>query len=230
MSYILKKYGQSANLHFPLIQRDVKDFSGGLSFSAGDVQISKDRAAFSNSTNLPIDEGLGFYSLALTSGEMDCANLMVSIKDQSAPKLFEDTALIVDTYGHSSAEHAFDLDSPAVFLLANQNFSNSGDAAYYADIEFNPDDNSGKDEYTVRWYKNSNLVTTGVTGSTVTLLKRSDGTNVFTSASMTQVGSTAMYKYDATASNRINHNESYEISTSATIDSAVRTWAKIIWR
>lgn len=287
MSYILKKWGQSAYVEFPLIKRDYVDFSGGLSFASGDVKLSLDRAAFANSTNLPTDEGYGFYSLSLTSGELGCSNLMISIQDQSSPKLFEDQALIIDTYGNTNAEHAFDLDSSSVpvsdktgfsllsnqnfnnsgtqnyvqilnsgsvggsgataaevwaygtrtltdktgfSLLANQNFSNSGDAAYYADIEFNPDDNSGKDEYTVRWYKNSNLVTTGVTGSTVTLLKRSDGTNVFTSASMTQVGSTAMYKYDATGSNRMNSNESYEVSTSATIDSAVRTWGKIIWR
>lgn len=354
MSYILRKYAQASYVMFPLIQRDYVDFSGGLSFSAGDVKVSLDRGAFTNVTNLPTDEGFGFYSINLTSGELGCSNLMIVIKDQSDPKLFEDQSLVIDTYGHNSAEHAFDLDSANVSLLsnqnynnsgtlnrvqvvnsgvtvsdktgfslstsqnynnagtlnyvqvvnsgsssltasdvwnhgtrtltdktgfsllsnqnfnnsgtqnyvqvlnsgasslsaadvwsystraltdktnfslaANQNFANSGEAGYYGDIEFNPDDSTGRDEYTVRWYKNTQQITAGVTGPTITLLKRSDGTNLFAGQAMTQVGSTAVYKYDATLTNRIARNEQYEVSVTATIDSVSRTWGKFIWR
>ena len=106
----LRKYGVSTSILFPLIERDVVDFEAGATFAAGDVQIIKDEGAAANTTNLPIHEGNGIYSLTLTASEMQAARIVVTIIDQTASKVWEDQAVLIETYGAASAQHAFDLD------------------------------------------------------------------------------------------------------------------------
>ncbi|MDZ4278980.1 MAG: hypothetical protein U1B78_07560 [Dehalococcoidia bacterium] len=106
----LKKYAQAATVLFPLIDRDAVDFETGATFAAGDVKIIKDEGAAANTTNLPVHEGNGIYSLALTATELTAARVVVTVIDQTVPKVWEDQAVLVDTYGNASAEHAFDLD------------------------------------------------------------------------------------------------------------------------
>ena len=60
---------------------------GGLTWSAGQVTISKDGAAAVNTTNLPaaISGGpAGSYSLQLTAAEMDAAEVLVMVTHPSA--------------------------------------------------------------------------------------------------------------------------------------------------
>ena len=106
----LRKYGVSTSMLFPLIERDVVDFEAGATFAAGDVQMIKDEGAAANTTNLPIHEGNGIYSLTLTASEMQAARIVVTIIDQTASKVWEDQAVLIETYGAASAQHAFDLD------------------------------------------------------------------------------------------------------------------------
>ena len=111
MSAILRKYGASTIVLFPLITRNVQDFEDTApSFASSDTQRSRNEGSFSNTSNSPSHEGNGMYSLALTSSEMQAARIMITVIDGSDPKLWEDQAILIDTYGHSSAQHAVDLD------------------------------------------------------------------------------------------------------------------------
>ena len=110
----LKKYAVGAIITFPLIDRGTADFDATpVTFAAGDVQISKDGGGFANTTNLPTHLGNGIYVLSLTGAELTAARAVVTVIDV-APKDWEDQAVYVETYGHASAEHAFDLDTATV--------------------------------------------------------------------------------------------------------------------
>lgn len=106
----LRKYGAATTLIFPLVDRGTVDFeSTPATFASGDTKIVKDEGAAANTTNNPVHEGNGLYSLALTATEMQAARIAVTLID-SATKTWEDQAVIIDTYGHTSAQHALDLD------------------------------------------------------------------------------------------------------------------------
>ena len=107
----LRKYGIATTILFPLIDAGVIDFeSTPVTFAAGDVKIIKDEGVAANTTNNPVHEGNGVSSLALTATEMQAARIVITVIDQTATKLWEDQAILIDSYGHASAEHAFDLD------------------------------------------------------------------------------------------------------------------------
>ena len=109
---ILRKYGAATTILFPLVDRDAVDFeSTPVTFASGDTKISKDEGAFANTGSNPAHEGNGIYSLALTATEMQAARIAITIIDQTATKLWEDQAALIATYGHASAQHAFDLDT-----------------------------------------------------------------------------------------------------------------------
>ena len=108
---VLRKYGVATTILFPLIDAGAQDFEATpVTFVAADTQISKNEGAFANTFNAPVHEGKGFYSLTLTDPEMQAARIVITIID-SATKAWEDQAVIIDTYGNASAQHAFDLDS-----------------------------------------------------------------------------------------------------------------------
>lgn len=106
---IWRKYNTAATVYFPLVTRDAADLTTGATFASGDVKIIKDGGAAANTSNLPAHEGNGIYSLALTSTEMQAACIQVVVVDQTATKVWEDTAILINTYGNASAQHAFDL-------------------------------------------------------------------------------------------------------------------------
>lgn len=110
MGALLRKYGASATINFELFQVDGVDFEPAATFAAGDLKIMKDEGAEANTTNLPTDEGQG-YSLVLTATEMQAARIVVYVVDQTATKVWLDRAIIIETYGNASAQHAFDLDT-----------------------------------------------------------------------------------------------------------------------
>ena len=111
----LRKYAAGSVIYFPLIDAGAADFEATpVTFVAGDVQVSKDGGGFANATNLVAHLGLGIYSLALIAAELTAAKVLVVVKDQTVPKAWEDQAINIATYGHASAEHAFDLDTATV--------------------------------------------------------------------------------------------------------------------
>ncbi len=108
---ILGKYNQAKTITFDLVAPDGVDLIVNATFAAGDVVIMKDEGAEANTTNLPTDEGSG-YSLVLTATEMSAARIRIYIIDQTGTKIWLDISFGIETYGHASAEHEFDLDSP----------------------------------------------------------------------------------------------------------------------
>ena len=125
---IERKYGAITTLVFPLIDFGATDFEATpVTFATGDVKIIKDEGAAANTTNLPAHEGNGIYSLALTATEMEAARIVIVIVDQTATKLWEDQGLLVTTYGHASAQHAFDRDSAGVDVTSISGDSTAAD-------------------------------------------------------------------------------------------------------
>lgn len=107
---ILRKYGVAATINFPLLQTDGVDFRIDAVHAAGDTKIMKDEGAEANTANAFVDEGTG-YSIAVSAAELTAARVVIYIVDQTGPKAWLDTAIVIETYGHASAQHAFDLDT-----------------------------------------------------------------------------------------------------------------------
>lgn len=129
---VLRKYGESCTLLFPLIDAGAADFEATpVTFASGDTQVSKDEGAFANTTNNPAHEGNGIYSLVLTATEMQAARVVVTLID-SATKAWEDQAVVISTYGNASAQHAFDLDTATQAVDVT---SISGDATAADNLE-----------------------------------------------------------------------------------------------
>jgi hypothetical protein len=100
---------------------------------------------------------------------------------------------------------------------------------YHADICFTRDQSNTQDEWTVTWFKNGVRQTSGITGPTVQVVKRVDGTDLVGAAAMTQIGSTGSYKYDE-ATDRVTPGEAVLAVASATIDGGTRTFSRLISR
>lgn len=112
---MLSKYGVARHIYIPIVKRAVVDFAVSADWTpaAGDVKISKDGGAAANVTNLPTAITMGntaYWDFSLTATEMQAAQIIVTVAD-SATKAVEDQAFIIETYGHASAQHEFDLDS-----------------------------------------------------------------------------------------------------------------------
>ena len=91
------------------IQFDLLSSSGlpaaGLSFVAGDLNMIRDGVGPIEASNLPVDEGLGIYSLGLTGEELAGARISIAIIDQTSPAAWLTKLIHVETYGASGAQH-----------------------------------------------------------------------------------------------------------------------------
>jgi len=106
---IWRKYGEAATLNMTLYAIDGVDIQVAPAFAVGDVVLSRDEAAEANITTLPTDEGTSI-SISLSATEMEAARITITLIDQTDPKLWLDDSIIVETYGNTLAQHAFDLD------------------------------------------------------------------------------------------------------------------------
>jgi len=112
----------------------------------------------------------------------------------------------------------------------NGTFGASAQAVYHADVNYTKDRTSLTDEYTVIWYKNGIPQTSGITSPTIKVVNRGDGSDLVAQTSMTQVGSTGAYKYDAVSSERQSSGNAYLIVVTASIDSGTRTFYRVVGR
>lgn len=101
---------------------------------------------------------------------------------------------------------------------------------YQALIKYTRDQSNATDEYTVLWHLNGAPLTSGITSPTIQVVKRLDGTNLVSSTSMSQIGSTAVYKLDVTTSQRLALGEAAIAITTAIIDGQTRTSRTLIGR
>ena len=108
----LRKYGVASNVNFVLYGTSGKAFQTGASFASGDIKIMVDNGAEANSATGFADEGQG-YSLPVTSSELTGQKIVIYAVDQGT-KIWLDTNMVIETYGHPSAMHGFDLDSTEV--------------------------------------------------------------------------------------------------------------------
>lgn len=122
----LRKYGTATTIDFALYGTDGVDLKTDASFDAGDLKIMKDEGDEGNTANLPTDEGQG-YSLVLSETEEQAARIKIYIVDQTSPKTWLDRTITIETYGHASAQHAFDLNSTfASMLLTSTGLTTGG--------------------------------------------------------------------------------------------------------
>lgn len=105
----LRKYNAATTINFHLFEIDGVDFRVDAVHAAGDTKIMKDEGAEANTGSGFVDEGQG-YSIALTATEMSAARIVIYIVDQTATKAWLDTALVIESYGNASAQHAMDFD------------------------------------------------------------------------------------------------------------------------
>ena len=105
----LRKYGVAATIPFELYEVDGVDFRVDAVHATGDSTRVKDGGAEQNTANGFVDEGKG-YSITLSTSEMQAAEIVVYIVDQTATKVWLDKAIIIETYGHAAAMHAMDFD------------------------------------------------------------------------------------------------------------------------
>ena len=94
----IKPYAESATIYFALYDTSQPDaLLSGASFVAGDTTISKDGGGFTNTGSNPSDIGSsGVYSLALTTAEMTAEVVIVSVADQTSPKVWMDHVHQID--------------------------------------------------------------------------------------------------------------------------------------
>ena len=104
MAAILRQYGVEAKFVFPLITFGGTAFLVGATDGGTDCEVIKNEGASTNCTNDFAEEGRGYYSLILTATEMQHARGVITIVD-AAGAAFEDQSIIIETYGHASAQH-----------------------------------------------------------------------------------------------------------------------------
>ena len=101
---ILRLRNIAVSVYFPMIKAGAQDFAQGGDWTpvAADTKFSKDGGAFANTDAVPVHEGQGIWSLALTAAEIDGKITSISVVD-AATKAVEDQAILVQTFGDSSA-------------------------------------------------------------------------------------------------------------------------------
>lgn len=112
MQTYLRKYGAEATINFVLYDTTGAAFKTDAVHAAGDLTRMADEGAEGAPTNGFTDEGIG-YSLVLTAAEMQAARVVIYVIDQGT-KVWLDTAVLIETYGHASAQHAFDLGTASI--------------------------------------------------------------------------------------------------------------------
>ncbi len=105
----LREYGVGTTISFELFEADGVNFRVDAAHASGDSALTKDEAAEANTTNAFADEGNG-YSIVLTAEEMQAKRIVIYLVDQTATKVWLDKSIVIETYGHASAQHAFNLN------------------------------------------------------------------------------------------------------------------------
>ena len=129
----LRQYGEMTKINFTLYETDGSDLETDAVHAAGDTRIMKNEGEQVNTANGFVDEGQG-YSLVLTASEMEAARIVLFVVDQSSPKAWLDTTIVIETYGQTNAQHAFNVEK-AVKLLTNKAVQNkvTGAIEYFDD-------------------------------------------------------------------------------------------------
>ena len=111
-------YGTATTIQVPLIAFSTTSFHTSITstvFAAGDTKISLNNAGFTNTATTPTGDASNFTMvLSLTAAELSASRISVRIVDQTAAKVWEDQMVILETYGTTTAQHAFNRNQTAV--------------------------------------------------------------------------------------------------------------------
>lgn len=99
----LRRYGEATTVDFGLFNTTATALKTDAVYAAGDVKIMKDEGAEANVTTGFTDRGQG-YSQPFSATELQAARVAVYIVDQTSP-VWLDKVIIIETYGHPSAQH-----------------------------------------------------------------------------------------------------------------------------
>lgn len=117
MNPIQRKYGAATDIYLPIYNTAGDELYEITSLPSGDTVISIDAGTPANTTNQPAKWHNGFvgvYKLSLTAAEMSGAHIDLRIEDATATKVFMDSHIAIETYGHASAQHQMDMDFPTL--------------------------------------------------------------------------------------------------------------------
>ena len=117
MTVFLRKYNTATaagtHIRVPIVKAGAVDFAINTDWTpaAGDVKLSKDGGTQANIGTLPTYSE-GAWQFQLTAAELSTKQLEIMVVD-SATKAVEDQAILVETFGNSSAMYPQDLSLAA---------------------------------------------------------------------------------------------------------------------
>lgn len=120
---IQRKYGEQTDIFFPLYTQSGNDtFYQTTSIATGDIYVSINGISSTiknsnNTANKIANDIIGLYKLTLDASEMTGQSIQIRIVDTDiATKVYKDTFIGIETYGHDSAQHRMDMDFPTMAL------------------------------------------------------------------------------------------------------------------
>jgi len=99
----LRKYGSTDPIYFVLLDPTTGDLMDSATFAAGDWRTMKDGGTWANVTNLPVDEGEGWYSWTPVAAEMEGKVIVLKGWDLTSPQDWAHNSKEIHTGGHASA-------------------------------------------------------------------------------------------------------------------------------
>lgn len=85
------------------------------------------------------------------------------------------------------------------------------------------------DRYTVAFFRDGELVESGVADVTLEVIAAADGSDLIAETAMTQIGSSAYYKYSE-PTNRVTKGAAYTAKVNATVDGVAMSWTRPVGR
>jgi len=119
MSSFLRKYATTSTVYFPLISAGTVNFTSTATLTTADMKISVDGAAFATVGTAITNMGSFGYSYSLTTADLTGKRTMMIIHHTAGSPAFEDTAILIETYGNSAAAHTFDLSVANQTVIAS---------------------------------------------------------------------------------------------------------------
>jgi hypothetical protein len=170
-----------------------------------------------------------FRAAALNNLFIDDGNLLedlfrLLVRSDAAIETDAAAALTRLNLDRGSGAGAFDNTATPTATLSSANY------LYTARIYLVIDEANTQDEYTVIFSKNGVDLTAGVTLPTIQVLKWADGTDLIASTSLTEIGSSGLFKHTATLTARLTAGQTAIAKITATIDGSTRTIYRPIGR
>ena len=116
---ILRKYAATTTIDFPLISYNSVSFTSTASLTTADVRVMLNEGAIADIATTPVNEGSFGYSVTMTTGELTAARVVMLIHHTAAAPVFEDSCILIETYGNASAQHGFDLNVANQVVIAS---------------------------------------------------------------------------------------------------------------